>query len=240
MNTSLLLVHGNGGGGFRFSRCLPYFTGVVAAPTLPGFHPLPRDPELRTIADYANRLLPYLEAMPRPRAVLGTGIGGSLLLELLQRHCDKVDLVILHAPVGAHLDRRLFPRLMRLPGVCRTARFLLGWPPLRPLWTRLFFETPLEREFLNQFFDGYRNCEAFGEMFNLIDLPWWESLRPVEIPAVVLWGGRERLLTPDQQAAFGSVLPLARMQIINDWRHFPMVEQPEEFAAVVQGLLEEN
>ncbi len=237
MNHSLLLVHGNGGGGFRFSRCLKHFPGVVAAPTLPGFHPLPADPELRTMGDFAYRLLPFLEAMPRPRAVLGTGIGGSLLLELLQRHADQVDLVILHAPVGAHLERRLFPRLMRLPGVCRAARMLLGWQALRPFWTRLFFESELEPEFLEQFFLGYRHCQAFQTMFELIDLAWWESLQPVEIPAVVLWGGRERLLTPDQQAAFRRVLPWARMELVESWRHFPMVEQPQEFAEVVQGLL---
>lgn len=234
---SLLLVHGNGGGGFRFSRCLGDFSGVVAAPTLPGFHPLPLDPSLVTLEDYARRLLPYLEAMPRPRAVLGTGIGASLVLELVQRHAEELDLMILHAPVGAHLGSRKFPRLMRLPGVGPLVRRLLGAPLLRPLWSRLFFETRLEDEFLAQFFEGYQKCQAFEAMFDLITESWWQSLKPTTVPAVILWGGRERLLTVEQKDPFLELLPLARMEIVEHWRHFPMIEQPREFAAFVEQYL---
>lgn len=234
---SLLLVHGNGGGGFRFSRCLDQFSGVIAAPTLPGFHPLPLDPQLVTLEDYARQLLPYLEAMPRPRAVLGTGIGGSLLLELLQHQPEAADLLLLHAPVGAHLGRRKFPKLMKLPGVCRCARYLLGAPWLRRLWTRVFFESPLEESFLEEFFEGYRRCEAFSTMFRLIDESWWSSLQPISVPAIILWGGRERLLTVDQKDPFLQILPQARVEVVDHWRHFPMIEQPREFAAAVEQYL---
>lgn len=241
MNTaSLLLVHGNGGGTFRFNRCLERFSPaieVVVAPTLPGFYPEPVDDRLKTFRDYAVSLLPYLADLPRPITALGTGIGGSLLLELLQHHPESIDRLILHAPVGAHLDKRLFPKLLALPGVAKLAQSLIGHPFLQGLWTRLFFEERLPADFLTEFFRGYRCCKVFGQMFRLINEDWWNSLRPLDTPAVIMWGARERLLTVDQKDPFLTLLPQATVEVIEHWRHFPMIEQPLEFAQKVEQHL---
>jgi len=209
----------------------------VVTPTLPGFHPEPPDKSLKTLEDFALCLSPIIEKQPRPRTVLGTGIGGSILLELLQHQPNIADQLLFHAPVGAHLDRRLFPKILKLPGVARCARALIGLPLLRPLWTRLFFESPLPEDFLHQFFLGYRDCRVFGKMFHLIDHRWWRSLSPVETPASILWGARERLLTVDQKDPFLKILPHATTRVLPHWRHFPMIEQPEEFVKIVEEYL---
>lgn len=236
---SLLLVHGNGGGGFRFSRCLEYFHSDlrVAAPTLPGFYPAARDSNLRQLSDYASALLPAIEELPRPRTILGTGIGGSILLELLQHHPDIADQLLLHAPVGAHLDRRLFPKLLNLPGVSMLAKNLIGHPLLRPFWRRLFFEENLPEEFIREFFRGYLHCQVFGLMFRLITQEWWLQLEPMNIPTVILWGARERLLTVDQKDPFLDLLVNSEAEVVEDWRHFPMIEQPQEFVQKVESYL---
>jgi pimeloyl-ACP methyl ester carboxylesterase len=236
---SLLLLHGNGGGGFRFSRCQEHFrTGLrVFTPTLPGFYPAAPHSDLRDLSDFARVLVPIIEGMPRPRSILGTGIGGSLLLELLQHHPNIADQLILHAPVGAHLDRRLFPKLLRVRGVAALAKNLIGHPLLRPFWRRLFFEKPLPKEFVQEFFRGYLHCQVFGLMFRLITQEWWVQLRPIAVPTVILWGARERLLTVDQKDPFLELLPNSRAVVVEDWRHFPMVEQPIGFVEKVEQCL---
>jgi pimeloyl-ACP methyl ester carboxylesterase len=236
---SLLLLHGNGGGGFRFSRCIEHFNPHlrVVAPTLAGFYPAPQAPELQELSDFAEVLVPLIEALPRPRTLLGTGIGGSLLLELLQHQPEIADQLILHAPVGAHLDRRLFPKFFTIPGVAVLAKNLIGHPLLRPFWRRLFFEKSLPDEFVQEFFRGYLHCRVFGLMFRLITQQWWLQLKPLEIPTVILWGARERLLTVDQKDPFLDLLPNSECEVVESWRHFPMIEQPLEFARRVEQYL---
>lgn len=236
---SLMLLHGNGGGGFRFDLCRPYFPPwlQVSTPTLAGFAGRPLPSQIGHLSDFALSVEAELAQLPRPRAVFGTGIGGSFALELLRQRPHLIDRVILHEPVGAHLDRRRFPWLMRLPGVTRAARRLLGSPVFRPLWRRLFFRQPLSDATVTAFFEGYRHCQAFGLMFDRIDVAWWDSLPILETPGTLLWGRQTSLLTLDQSQAFLQRLPQCRLHVEKDWSHFPMLEQPRSFVEVLLRCL---
>ena len=108
--TTVVAIHGNGGGGFRFSRMVDHIAGDVALVpvTLPGFGGRPADPSLHTVTDYAEALWEEIRGLPQPIVLLGHGIGGTIAIDLLQRH--SVAGLILHAPVGTRLDDRWFPR----------------------------------------------------------------------------------------------------------------------------------
>ena len=76
-----------------------------------------------------------MSSLPRgPRVLLGHGIGGAFVLELLQRHRELVEGVILHAPVGA------LARLASLSGDDAPApgamavQQALAMPLFRPMW----------------------------------------------------------------------------------------------------------
>ncbi|OYT71928.1 MAG: hypothetical protein CFK52_06740 [Chloracidobacterium sp. CP2_5A] len=239
---TIIAVHGNGGGAFRFARICPFFTHdapvAFEALTLPGFGGAPRDPGCVTLADYAARIEAFVTQADEPRILLGHGIGGSLALEYLQHFAPSVAGAILHAPVGARLDRRWFPRLMGFAPMRELGKRLLATPALRPLWKRAFFSEAAPEDFLDQFFAEYGRCEAFGQMFDLITADWFAGLKPVALPSVLLWGARERVLRLDQAADFRAKLPMAAMEIVNDWDHFPMVEQPEAYARKLMALAE--
>lgn len=237
---SLIALHGNGGGGFRFARSEPYFEQDVnfIAPTLPGFAGVPRDPALVRLRDYGDALHQAVAAAPRPRVVLGTGIGGSIVLEMMQHHAVDVDGVILHAPVGTRLDTRLFPKLMSLPGMKTLGQYTFSSQLTRPIFRRLLFHEPLPDAYVNRFFDEYRRCAVFGQMFEIITPAWFESLQPIATPAVLLWGEREKILSVDQLEDYKALLPNHQVKVVPDWDHFPMVETPQEFAQVVTELAE--
>jgi pimeloyl-ACP methyl ester carboxylesterase len=234
----LVAVHGNGGGAFRFSRVAEHMPADVAivAPDLPGFGGAPRDPSITTLAGFADALARIVRDVPRPRVVLGHGVGGSIALELLQREAELVDGVILHAPVGARLDRRWFPKLMRPRPMRELVRRVLASRLTRPFLRRRLFDDRVPREVVDGFFDGYAKCEAFGDLFDMIDATWFAGLAPVDVPAVLLWGERERVLGVDQVDAFRSLLPRASVEIVPEWDHFPMLETPREYAEVVARL----
>lgn len=235
---SLVAVHGNGGGAFRFARMRPFVAPDVdfVPVTLPGFGGRAADPALHSIRDYAARLGELVAASPEPRILLGHGIGGSLLLELLQIAPRLAEGVLLHAPVGASLDRRWFPRLMKPLWVREAGKLAFASPLLRSAWTRLLFRQAPPADYLAEFFAEYRRCQAFAQMFDLITAEWFAGLAPVRVPSVLLWGARERVLRAGQHEQFLPLLPGARVHIEPEWDHFPMIEQPAEYADVVTGL----
>ncbi len=235
---TLIALHGNGGGGFRFARCAPHMPPQVrfVAPTLDGFAEKPPDPALQSLRDYAVRLAELIAPEPRPRVLLGHGIGGAFVLELLQQQPEAVDGVILHAPVGARLASRRFPKLMKPPIVRMAGKWLLSAPFMRPLWRQVFFHQPVPSEYLRRFFAEYGRCAVFGQMFDLITADWFKTLRPSEVRAGLLWGARERVLKVEHVEDYKALLPRHIVRIVPDWDHFPMIEQPEAYAAEVSAL----
>lgn len=237
---TIIAVHGNGGGGSRFERVLPFMPGDVAleAITLPGFAALPPDPALRTMADYARAIDRHVSAFARPRVLLGTGIGGSFALEYLQHYADRIDGVILHAPVGTRLDQRRFPALMRLPGMRAFGQWLFSARLTRPLFKRLLFldHRRIPADYLRRFFDEYRQCRVFGQMFDLITADWFNALQPCDVPSALLWGERERVLKADHAGDYQRLLTRSVVRIVPQWDHFPMIEQPEEYAREISAL----
>ena len=237
----IVAVHGNGGGSTRFDRVATHFPTSVdfVAIDLPGFNGVVVDPSLRDVAGYADHLADLIDQhrSSQPVVVLGHGIGGSIALDLASRRPDTMDGLILHAPVGADLDTRLFPKVMSTKPVRELIRRMIAARPLRPIWRRLFFPIGAPKADIDRFFEGYRTCASFGQMFEIIDADWFESLEPVrELPVTLLWGEHDRVLKSGQTGAIAAKAPSAGRVIEPGWDHFPMLEQPEEYARVVVDL----
>ncbi|MEM8532682.1 MAG: alpha/beta hydrolase [Chloroflexota bacterium] len=235
---TIVALHGNGGGAFRFARVQPFVPETVGfhALTLPGFANKPRDRSLQTLRDYATHLRSDIAALPRPIVLLGHGIGGSIALEFIQHHAEDIDALILHAPVGTRLDSRLFPKVMAFPGMRTLGQQVLSSPLTRPVWKRLFFSQQVPVDFSNRFFAEYRQCTVFSQMFDLITPKWFQSLRPIDIPSALLWGERERVLKVDHVCDYQALLPNHTVRIVPNWDHFPMIEEPEAYAQEIAQL----
>ncbi len=238
MTVSIVAVHGNGGGASRYTRTAAVIPDDVEfrAVTLPGFSTVPKDPALETLTDYADRLAELFSDLDRP-VVLGHGIGGSIALDLASRRPELFGGLVLHAPVGADLDTRLFPRIMSSGPMRVLVKRAIAARPLRPVLRRVFFPDGAPKTTLDEFFEEYRHCEAFGDMFDLIDRPWFDSVTPIDgIPAVLLWGENDRVLRSGQSDEIHSKVPGAEIVIREGWDHFPMIEHPEEYAREIVAI----
>ncbi len=190
---------------------------------------------MQTLTDYAQVVYQAIQQNCAP-LLPGTGIGGSIALEVAPHYPHPLAGLILHAPVGTRLDSRLFPRLMELPGMRRLGQRLFAARITRPLFRRLLFSHPLPPEVVNRFFDEYHQCQVFGQMFDLITADWFARLRPVDVPAALLWGKRERVLSVAQLEDYKALLPRHIIRTVPDWDHFPMLEQPAAFAREIVVL----
>lgn len=235
---TVVAVHGNGGGASRFARLGDSLAPGVAlhAVTLPGFGDVPADATLVTVADYADRLARLLP--DSDVVLLGHGIGGSIALDLVSRRPGIARGLILHAPVGAHLDSRLFPKLMATDVVRNLVKRAITLRPLRPLLHRVFFPNGVPEPHRSAFFDGYRRCEAFAQMFDIITVAWFDGLEPItDTPVGLLWGEEDRVLKAGHTSQFEAKAPGAITEIVPGWDHFPMLEQPAAYAHVIAGLV---
>lgn len=249
IGVTVVALHGNGGGASRFSSVREHMTpDVCLRPvTLPGFGLRPADKRLDSAAGYAERLHDQLAGEPPPVVLLGHGVGASIALELLQARVATVAGAILHSPVGARLDERLLPRLLRLPGAAPLSRRVISSRLTRPVVRRALLadwqrDGPGDalgrgaRARTERLLDGYRHCEVFGQMLAVFDADWFAGLHAVDLPAVLLWGERER--PPGAAAAddYLRLLPRARVRTVPGWGRFPMVAHPAGYAAEVSDL----
>lgn len=243
---NLLLLHGNGGATSRFRLFRDEVTRQewpirVVVPELPGF-------EGRPLPDTPAGWAPFLEAVAAAVApyaterwaVYGHGIGGSLLLEWAARGWPLPDgvpftpeRVLLHAPVGASLQHRFFPRLMRPRPLRSFIHWLIYQPALQTLWERKLFLFPerIPAELRRQFFTDYRQCAAFPVFFDLITPAWYRSVldRLTAADFHFIWGERERVIASQFVDYWRRDFPAARFTIVPDWDHFPMLEQVPDF-----------
>lgn len=235
---TILALPGNGGGAYRFEQIRPFLPPTLhfQAITLPGFAGKPIDPSLQTLADYAHHVYSIAQTLPRPLVLLGSGIGGSIALEFAQQYAHSIQGLILHAPVGARLQTRLFPKLMAKRPIRELGKQILSAKIFRPFFTRRLFQNPPPPAILNRFFDDYRHTSTFSQMFDLITAEWFASLQPIQLPAALLWGEKERVLNPQQLHDYKTLLPHHIIHTVPHWDHFPMLEHPAEFAQVIAQL----
>ena len=55
-------------------------------------------------------------------------------------------------------------------------------------------------------------------------------LHRIDIPALLIWGENDGIVTPDYGAALRDLIPDATMSVIPDAGHHPHIEQPDQFA----------
>jgi pimeloyl-ACP methyl ester carboxylesterase len=65
---------------------------------------------------------------------------------------------------------------------------------------------------------------------------WLASLRPVTVPAALLWGERDRVLPVAQADVFRPLLPGALVSFPGRWGHVPMFEDPAGYAREICAI----
>lgn len=253
--THLLLLHGNGGGYTRFVPFLELFKNRpqtdfrAIVPELPGFDGRPLPSAQPGWAPFLEALQRTIAQHPNARWVYyGHGIGGSLLLEWARQGwimpgggSAPPEKTILHGCIGASLEHRFFPKLMRPMPIRRLMQRIIAWPPLRPVWEKRLFQYPqrIPEKVRQQFFQDYSRCAAFPVFFDLITPDWYQRIKK-ELSASdfhFIWGSEERVVAARYLRLWKQDFPRSTFDIVEGWDHFPMLDEPELFLEKIISIL---
>ena len=83
---------------------------------------------------------------------------------------------------------------------------------------------------------GAQNVSILPFEFNIRFAAVGLDLRPIDVPAALLWGEAERLLAVDQVRDYQALLPRSTIRTVPGWGHFPMIERPDQYATEIAAL----
>jgi len=228
---------------------------------LPGFGLSPPPASgLYTPAVHADALLCFLAGRGRPVHLVGNSMGGAVALAVAARRPELVRTLTLVSP--AMPDRRPDPRrvsdrrmlLALLPVLGRGARAALAAQSPRERAeqvVRLCFGDP-------SIAAEHRLAEATEEYAARARLPWafdaarqtgvamvagwlrgeslWSVAGRVRAPTLVVWGERDRLVSPRLARRTVAAIPGSRLLMLPGVGHVAQIEAPEAVARAVAGL----
>ena len=242
----LLMIHGFGGDKDNWTRFAGSLTGRyrVIAPDLPGFG----ESDWHADWDYSlfpqrDRVAGLVRALGLEQIhVVGNSMGGHLAALYAHEYPDNVISLALvanagvAAPVESDLERALarevnplVPRSLegfdRLLGYAAHKEPFIPWPVKGVLARRA-----LERAEENQSIFAAIIDDATSDL---------EPLLPdIETPVLIVWGEYDRILDVSSVETMRPLLPQAKVVIMEDTGHLPMLERPSETAAHYLEFLE--
>ena len=208
----------------------------IIAPSAPGFGGTTRPPDFDTIYDLVHLYLSLIDELPCDKLVLmGLSFGGWLAAEIAVACSHKLSKLILVDPVGIKIggreDRDIADVFNLNPAEVRRR----AWhdPAKAPS-----YDDMSDAELVGHARNREALClYAWHPCLYNPQLKRW--LGRIRVPTLVLWGGSDRIVTPDYGRIYAGLIPGARFQLIEAAGHHPEIEQPERFAEQVAGFLSE-
>ena len=249
---AVVFVHGNPGSSRDWEDLIGR-VGTFAralAFDLPGFGRADKPRDFRhTVPGYASFIEEALPSLGVERAHLVLhDLGGHWALEWAARHPERVASVVL-IDAGVFLDYRwhVFARIWQTPVLGEAFMAITSRPAFRFLTTR-GQKRKLPRSFLDRSYDAFDRDtrRAVLEYYRSESDPeitarrHTKALREHDIPALVVWGGRDPYLGIDLARAQERAFPHARVVVLEDSGHWPFIDNPEAVAAQVLPFLRET
>ncbi|HVW89937.1 MAG TPA: alpha/beta fold hydrolase [Gaiellaceae bacterium] len=238
----LLLLHGFGGAAWNFAELVPLLAGRrLLVPDLPGHggsSPLPA-PSLAGFADAVAGLL------DGPVDVLGHSMGGVVALRLAERYPELVRRLVLAAPAGISSSSRASELFLGFTGLVqpgriagrRAHRVARSSRLKRLVFGGLEVANPelLTERMVHGFLRGPTiHTDALGAGLALARDDPREDLEQVRAPALVLFGGRDRMVPLADGFEYARRLR-APLRVIADCGHLLIGERPDVCARVLDS-----
>lgn len=222
----VILLHGLSGSSRWWKRNAPALSARhrVVAPDVIGFGRTRCPGRMPSIAELADVLAGWMEEAGIGRAhVVGHSMGGQLAVHLAARHPERVERLVLVDSAGIPRPRPLAPRAL--------AQFALGLAPPRR-WGDPVFLPVIAGDALVA---GPRVIlQAVGRILR-------DDVRPllsrVEAPTLIVWGEHDRVIPLEHGEELRTEIPGARLLVLRDAAHNPMVDRPEAFNTAVLDFL---
>lgn len=249
----VLLLHGLGGTKITWLPLLgPLSEGHrLIVPDLPGHGASGKPRAEYSPRFYARALRRFLDELGVERAVVvGNSLGGRITLELALRSPDRVAaLAVLDPSVPGFRWRYLMGFTRVFPARLGAVPF-----PMRERWMqivirRLFAEpdrlppsaySAAAGEFIRIYRDSTARMAFLSSLRHIVTErpdPFYRSLRRIEQPALVLFGERDRLVSPRLGARLAQSIPNSQFVVLPGIGHVPHFEATEPTLGALSQFL---
>ena len=218
------VVYFHGGGtfhGFEWARdWLDRFHVIL--PYHPGFGESADDSDTATIGDYVVHYTALFSALGLTRMGLaGASFGGRLAAEFALTHGAMVHRLVLAAPAGLQAPECPPPDFAAIPPA-DVPKLLVADPDfIAPFWS-----PDADAAFM-----AARGRERVSTVRVLADSEAADRrlrrrLPRLAVPTLILWGGKDRILLPGLARHWGTAIPGAAVEIIDEAGHLLFDESP--------------
>jgi pimeloyl-ACP methyl ester carboxylesterase len=228
----LLFLHG----GDYFAQHRDFFDLLarrwrVLIPRHPGFGRSERPDGFRTVHDLAYLYLDLIERQDLEKVTLaGSSFGGWIALEMCVRSVANIARLALIDTIGVKFGGREDRDIADVYAL-----------PQQELLRRTFFDPARAAPDYSGLSDEEatlvaRDREAtalYGWRPYMHNPGLRQWLHRVRVPALVLWGDSDGIVTPDYGQKLCRSLPGARFELVREAGHYPQIERPGEIADAI-------
>lgn len=244
---AVVCVHGNPGPADDWRDLLSRAgeLGRAIAPDMPGYGQASKPEDFPYSVDgYAEYLAALLDQLGITRAhIVAHDFGGLWALAWAARHPDALASATL-LNTGVMIDYRWhhYARIWRTPVLGEVFMATASRPGFRLLLGR---ENPrLTRDQLDRIYDASRSWATKRAVLRLYRATTAAelaapaaALRPLDCPALVIWGTRDAYVPREQAERQRQAFPSAQIELFEGHGHWVMLEDPERVASLVIPFL---
>jgi len=249
----LLLIHGITGSSASWLRVMWRLADAghtVIAPDLPGHGGSDRHRGDHSLGAHASILRDLLQVLDLQRAtVVGHSLGGGIAMVFCYQFPDRVERLALVDSGGLGREVSLLIRAATLPGADRVIRLATTPTILRTVGTlgavlgRVGLKPGADLAEIAGGVASLGDSErraAFVRTARSIASPAGQRVSAAErlylaaeVPVLLVWGDRDPVIPVAHGHAAHAALPQSRLEVFPGAGHFPMLDDPERFAALV-------
>jgi abhydrolase domain-containing protein 6 len=245
----LVLLHGFGGNKDNWTRIAKFLTPHfrVIAPDLPGFGESSRDKDATyTYSAQVNRLHKFIEALGvRKFLIGGNSMGGNIAGIYTAKYDGDINTLWLIAP-GGIISPQPSELSQMLKSGDRNPLVAGNSEEYDQLLDFVFVKKPtipgsLKRHLIEE---ARKNRPLNQKIYKQIKSTDPKNFVPLEVllkdnqtKTLILWGDKDRVLHMSGAKKLESVMPNAKIVIMKDVGHVPMIEKPEDSANIFISFL---
>lgn len=168
--------------------------------------------------------------------VFGHSMGGTVTLTLAVKDPQRVEKA---AIVGSPINGNSLNFFLKLSGVSWIARLAWGIPAIKKLvmWIVLARDSAKVRNMIFRDVDKTNAESFFRSIGDLHRTDLRGQLHRLTMPTLGVFGVHDNIVNPNQSKLLAQGVPQARVEMMRDSRHFPMLDEPGKFIQIVQEFL---
>ena len=203
----------------------------VIAPSHPGYGRSSLPDWMMTVDDLAYLYLDLADRLALSDATLvGACFGGWIAAEMAVRDTRRFARLVLVDALGVKHGGVTDRDIADMHAMPRETFVELAWAD--PAKAAVDY-TQMPESDLAAIVRGQQAFAQFGWKPYMHNPRLKRWLHRIDVPTLLLWGERDRIVTPEYGEGFRAAIPGARMRLIPNAGHFPHWEQPEAFAEAV-------